>query len=501
MAVFGLHIGDYQSVITIHKNEKIEVLANESGERETPTLVRFKDGNILTGSAAKQSLHRNIHWTAHSMPSLLAINGKNNQLAKTIIDSSLCKIREGDDNHLCYHYEQDTSSKKTSHLTVYDSLVHVLKQIHATARLHESHDVIPCVAAVPINYTQEQQQMLNCCLKESGFNVLSMSISPALALLPYDMDKVSFSGHVMVFDVGLRTLTLTIFNIINGMIRLVDYNVTHGVGGAYLDQAIVDVLRGECKRTFLNFNETESIKLKLMTAAENVKHSLSKQQTANVCVESLHDGMDLQCSIVRGRFEGVCHHIFQSCLEPLQGVLESSNLTANDIHKVVLVGGTCKIPRLQQLVKEWFPSSQILCSAPPDHVISLGAAIQAQYHTQYLQHYDYNTSIPCTSSDIWIHRVNCVDSVGVVLMNRHTPLPSQKTVIVDVKRHDADKDVLLSLKEGSDEHLPNIAEINIPYLTDTSIQLEVTLLWNIKDDVTLKVINRSTGWSETLKLS
>jgi molecular chaperone DnaK (HSP70) len=75
MAVFGLHIGDYQSVITIHKNEKIEVLANESGERETPTLVRFKDGNILTGSAAKQSLHRNIHWTAHSMPSLLAING------------------------------------------------------------------------------------------------------------------------------------------------------------------------------------------------------------------------------------------------------------------------------------------------------------------------------------------------------------------------------------------------------------------------------------------
>lgn len=118
----------------------------------------------------------------------------------------------------------------------------------------------------------------------------------------------------------------------------------------------------------------------------------------------MYNYCNIKVFFLRGRFEGVCHHIFQSCQEPLHKILNSANLTNSDIDKVVLVGGACKIPRLQKLLQEWFPSSEILWSVSPEHIVAIGAALQGECHVKYLESInDIPQSIPCTSQDIWIH--------------------------------------------------------------------------------------------------
>ncbi|XP_003385322.2 PREDICTED: heat shock 70 kDa protein 14-like [Amphimedon queenslandica] len=496
--VFGLSLGNHQGVISVFKNGRSEVLANESGERETPMLVTYKDDTILVGSAAKGALYRNFQYTAIAMPSLLGTDLNENEEKKV---SNITIIKKG--GNICYKFEREGKPRL---VPVKDTLGKVLEQLAATARSCESvsSGSIHCVLSVPIHYDTDHVSLLKQCVETHGFTVISTPPSPMLSVLPYGLDKDSYTGHVLVYDVGVNSISLTVIRLINGLMKLVGTRTINGVGGYDIDQELLSVLKDECKRYFRkDVTGGKYAVNKLLAAAESLKQSLTNQQTGPVYVESLHDGMDFQCNVTRGRFEGVCQSIFTSFLDPIQGFLNSLGLTGSNINKVILIGGTCKIPRLQQLMKDVFSSSEVYYFISTDHVVSLGAALEASYH-QVTSGLSLSSTIPVTTNDLSLTFSNCVTPASVVLLGKHTPLPVCKTINTKIEVSEPGRPVIIAIKETA-----VLGELEVPPLASDEngnvLNFEVKFLWNSRDgslnDPLLTVREVGSNWKSELLLS
>ncbi|XP_067560012.1 heat shock 70 kDa protein 14 isoform X3 [Pseudorca crassidens] len=325
-------------------------------------------------------------------------------------------------------------------------------------------DANDVVITVPFDFGEKQKNALGEAARAAGFNVLRLIHEPSAALLAYGIGQDSPTGksNILVFKLGGTSLSISVMEVNSGIYRVLSTNTDNNIGGTHFTETLAQYLASEFQRSFKHdVRGNARAMVKLMNSADTAKHSLSTLGSANCFLDSLYKGQDFDCNVSRARFELLCSPLFNKCIEAIRELLEQSGFTADDINKfesfyiftillyavrwklhffvfwwrfslqsssVVLCGGSSRIPRLQQMIKDLFPAVELLNSVPPDEVIPIGAAMEAGIliGKENLLVEDA-LKIECSAKDIL---VKGVDESGAnsfkVLFPSGTPLPARR---------------------------------------------------------------------------
>ncbi|CAL8242350.1 unnamed protein product [Merluccius merluccius] len=427
MAAIGVHFGYTCACVAIFKDGRADVIANDAGDRVTPSVVAYRDTEQIVGIAAKQGRVRNAANTVVKVKQLLGRTAGDPETDAHKAESKCPVVSKGEK----LYYEITTGEQ--SKLVTPDAVAKlVLEKMRETAQSALGSDVTDAVITVPFEFTQAQKTALREAAEAAGFNVLRLIHEPSAALLAYNIGQEFPSGksHVLVYKLGGTSLSVTALQVNGGMFRVLDTLTDHSIGGESITGALAQHLAAEFKRSFKqDVSNNARAMMKLMNGADLAKHSLSSLGSANCFVDSLHDGMDFDCNISRARFELLCSSLFNKSIQPIKTLLERVGLSTEDINKVVLCGGSARIPRLQQLIREMFPDVEQLCSTPPDEVIAMGAALEAGLLAgkDGPSPDDESVTVDACAADIMVKEL---DESGAevfnVLLPAGTPLPARR---------------------------------------------------------------------------
>ncbi|XP_074644816.1 heat shock 70 kDa protein 14-like isoform X3 [Tubulanus polymorphus] len=332
-SAFGLHFGSTSACLALYKDGKVDVVANDAGERVTPAVVAFTDHDEAVGLSAKQGIIRNAANTVQNVKQLLGCNFSD-PAVKKMRQSSTAVIIDKNDQPM---YDINFQGKQMLYSPL--QIVHLIfKKLMGTAQAHGDGDGDDAVLAVPLNFSHRQMKELSSGAELAGFNILRVINEPSAALLAYDIGQTDIHefGNVIVYKMGGSSLHLTIVNVSNGLYRIISSIENDYIGGSLFDQVLVDHFVGEFKKKWgIEIKNSNRARYKLLNAAENCKHILSKMHEAHSFIESLHEGIDFQCQISRARFDGLCSSLVQRCMEPLVDILNQSEMRRDDISKFI----------------------------------------------------------------------------------------------------------------------------------------------------------------------
>ncbi|KAK3927068.1 Heat shock 70 kDa protein 14 [Frankliniella fusca] len=378
--LFGIHLGNSSGCVGIFKDGKPDVLASDSGERIIPAVVSYRNNEKVVGMAAKSGMARFGPCTITNNKRLMNMSISDKELSEAT-SRSTCKVVPKDDG---VYYEVEYEGK-TTRRTPDQVHTQLYRKLHETASssLHTGESTLPAVLTVPVHFCSASRKEVERAAEEAGFKVLQLIDEPSAALLAHNVGQVDLNeeGYAVVFRVGGASLDVTVFWINSGMYSLVTNVHQPNIGGHIITEELAKFLAKEFyQKVKLDPMENRRSMAKLRGAAETCKHVLSTMQTAHCFAESLVDGVDLSSNVSRARFESILSPLLPQFLEPVSKAIESAGITPKDVKKVVVAGGTLKIPRLQQALSGVVPDAEVLGLGPaisPDEVIAMGAALQA----------------------------------------------------------------------------------------------------------------------------
>nr|XP_046234501.1 heat shock 70 kDa protein 14 [Scatophagus argus]XP_046234502.1 heat shock 70 kDa protein 14 [Scatophagus argus] len=428
MAAIGVHFGYTSACVAVFKDGRADVVANDAGDRVTPAVVAYRDNEQIVGIAAKQGQVCNSANTVVKVKQVLGRSFDDPEI-QTHRTQTKCQVvnREGRP-----HYEI-TAGEHPEYVAPEDAAKLIFSKMKETAQSALGSDVTEAVITVPFEFAHVQKRALREAAEAAGFHVLRLIHEPAAALLAYDIGQdggESGRSHVLVYKLGGTSLSVTVLQVSGGIFQVVSTHTDHSIGGESFTQALAQHLATEFRRTFKHdVSSNARAMLKLMNGAEMAKHSLSSLGSANCFVDSLHNGIDFECSVSRARFELLCSSLFNKSIKPIRPLLEKAGLSTSDINKVVLCGGSARIPRLQLMIREMFTDVELLSSAPPDEVIAVGAALEAGLliGRDGLAPEEESATVDVSATDILVKEVDENGAeVFTVLLPSGTPLPARR---------------------------------------------------------------------------
>jgi L1 cell adhesion molecule like protein len=375
----GIDLGTTYSCVGVWQNDRVEIIANDQGNRTTPSYVSFTDEERLVGDAAKQLAANNPTNTIFDAKRLL---GRRLTDPTVVSDRKLWPFKVIDGGEGKPKLEVQFKGETKQFLPEEISAM-VLTKMKTTAEAFLGQTVKSAVITVPAYFNDAQRQATKDAGAIAGLNVLRIINEPTAAAIAYGLDKLGEKAkNVMIFDCGGGTHDLSVLNIDEGVFEVLSTAGDTHLGGEDFDNALVDYCTVEFeKKTKANIKSNPRAMRRLRTVVERAKRTLSSATQTTIEVDSLAEGHDFNMTITRAKFEQLCESLFRRTVAPLDQLLKDAKLSKDDINEIVMVGGSTRVPRIRQLVSEYFGNKKLNDSVNPDEAVAYGAAVQAHILT------------------------------------------------------------------------------------------------------------------------
>jgi L1 cell adhesion molecule like protein len=371
----GIDLGTTYSAVGVFNNNKVEIIANEQGNRTTPSYVAFTSDERLIGEPAKNQASLNPENTVFDAKRLIG-----RKYSDSVVQSDIkhfpFTVKSSDKGEKCLIEVEYKGEKKTFQPEEISSMI--LGKMKSIASSYLGEEVKSAVVTVPAYFNDSQRQATKDAGAIAGLNVLRIINEPTAAAMAYGLDKKNGSQNVLIFDCGGGTFDLSILNIDDGIFEVLSTSGNTHLGGEDFDNLLVQHFVQEFKRKHKqDITKKPKSMRRLRTSCERAKRTLSSSATASVEIDSLYDGIDFYTSITRAKFENICNHLFRQCISPIDKLLVDAKLSKQDINEIVLVGGSTRIPALQKMLSDYFGGKQLNKTVNPDEAVAYGASIQA----------------------------------------------------------------------------------------------------------------------------
>jgi len=370
----GIDLGTTYSCVGIMKNNNVEIIANNQGNRTTPSYVAFTDSERLIGEAAKNQAAMNPSNTVFDAKRLIGRGFSDSAVQGDMKHWPFKVIAQGEKPVIQVQYlgeEKTFSAEEVSSM--------ILTKMKTTAEEYLGEDVKHAVVTVPAYFNDQQRQATKDAGAIAGLNVLRIINEPTAAAIAYGLGKKSsVEQNVLIFDLGGGTFDVSLLSIDDGVFEVKATAGDTHLGGEDFDQRVMEHMIQEFKRKHRkDLTASQRAVRRLRTACERAKRTLSASARAAIEIDSLFEGIDFNTTLTRARFEDLCMDYFRNTLVPVEKVLKDSGISKNQVHEVVLVGGSTRIPKVQQLIKDYFNGKDPCKSINPDEAVAYGAAVQA----------------------------------------------------------------------------------------------------------------------------
>ena len=373
MVAIGIDLGTTYSCVGVWRDNRCEIIANDQGNRTTPSYVAFNDSERLIGDGAKNQAAMNPTNTVYDAKRLIGRDFKDSVTQSEIKNLSYEVVEKNEKPHISVDYKGE--NKVFSPEEISAMVLTYMKQI---ADSYLGEEVVDVVITVPAYFNDGQRQATKDAGTIAGLNVLRIINEPTAAAIAYGLNNCSTEQNVLIFDLGGGTFDVSLLNIDDGIFEVrATAGDTH-LGGEDFDNLLMQHFMAEFKRKHkVDISENKRSMRRLKTACEKAKRTLSSSSTANVEIDSLFDGIDFFTSITRAKFESLCMPLFQKCIQPVSKVLQDAGCSKSQVHEIVLVGGSTRIPKIQQLISDFFGGKELNKGVNPDEAVAYGAAVQA----------------------------------------------------------------------------------------------------------------------------
>ena len=377
----GFDIGTTTSCAAVWLNDRVEIIPDgQTGSRIIPSYVSFSDEEKLVGDAAKNQSTMNPKNTVYDAKRLI---GRKFNDAVVQEDIKLWSFNvTGDSNNKPLINVKYKNEDKQFHPEEISAMV--IQRLKETTESFLGHPLKKVVITVPAYFNDSQRQATKDAGAIAGLEVLRIINEPTAAAIAYGLDKTDDKQerNILVFDCGGGTHDVSILTLDGGIFEVKATGGDTHLGGSDIDNLIVEWLCEDIKKRMKkDVRENARALKRLNIAAEKAKKTLSASTTTTIEVESLLDGVDYNTSLTRAKFEQLADKVFTRTLDPLDRLLKDAKMSKGDIHEIVLVGGTTRIPRVQELLSNYFNGKQLNKSLNPDEAIAYGAAVQASILT------------------------------------------------------------------------------------------------------------------------
>jgi heat shock protein 1/8 len=367
--VIGIDLGTTNSCVAVMRDGHVEIIANSQGNRTTPSWVAFADDERLVGDAAKNQVTSNLPNTIFDVKRLIGRKFNDPDVQKELPNLSYNVV----------------SGKNNSPEIVIDGTNYTPEQISAmiltsmkeTAEAFLGHKVSRAVITVPAYFNDAQRQSTKDAGAIAGLKVERIINEPTAAALAYGLDqKTSGDKNVLIFDCGGGTHDVSLLQIDEGVFEVKATAGDTHLGGEDIDTMIVDYLKEEFRKKHKKTVENPRAIRRLRTAAERAKRTLSTSTNAAIEIDALMDSIDFNTVLTRARFDDICAGFYKKAMEPVTKVLTDAKISKSQINEIVLVGGTTRIPKLQEELSKFFNGKELCRSVNPDECVAYGAAVQ-----------------------------------------------------------------------------------------------------------------------------
>ncbi|SDA07077.1 BZ3501_MvSof-1269-A2-R1_Chr4-2g07123 [Microbotryum saponariae] len=370
----GIDLGTTYSCVGVWQNDRVEIIANDQGNRTTPSYVAFTDSERLIGDAAKNQVAMNPHNTVFDAKRLIGRKWADPEVQSDMKHWPFKVVDKGTKPIIEVEYRGETKQFTPEEISSM-----ILLKMKETAEAYLGTTVSNAVVTVPAYFNDSQRQATKDAGVISGLNVLRIINEPTAAAIAYGLDKKTVGEkNVLIFDLGGGTFDVSLLTIEEGIFEVKATAGDTHLGGEDFDNRLVTHFVAEFKRKNKKDLSSNARALRrLRTACERAKRTLSSAAQTTIEIDSLFEGIDFYTSITRARFEELCQDLFRGTMDPVEKVLRDSKIDKASVHEIVLVGGSTRIPKVQKLVSDFFSGKEPNKSINPDEAVAYGAAVQA----------------------------------------------------------------------------------------------------------------------------